>query len=144
MYDFKINGRIPSFFPLGTTIDTKGNLYVAEYYGGGVLKISPKYVSTPTEQIISLKILEIWPDFIDFEYFSEQKVVKRIKMPAKMVTAVTIGGPKLDTLYVTTATRVFDINKGGISDKVYTGCNGLVFKVTGLGLKGWPENKLLL
>lgn len=42
VYDFRNNGKIPSIFPLGMTIDTKGYLYVAMYYEGAVLKIDPR------------------------------------------------------------------------------------------------------
>lgn len=33
---------IPSYIPLGLTIDTKGFLWVAIYYGSAVLKIDPR------------------------------------------------------------------------------------------------------
>lgn len=33
---------IPSYIPLGLTIDTKGFLWVALYYGSAVLKIDPR------------------------------------------------------------------------------------------------------
>ena len=41
MFKFK-NYADDAIIPLGLTIDTKGNLYVASYFGGEVLKIDPR------------------------------------------------------------------------------------------------------
>ncbi|XP_053604622.1 regucalcin-like [Plodia interpunctella] len=61
--------------PDGMTIDTEGNLWLANFDNYLVLKIDP---STGT-------------------------LLDKIKMPALQVTSVTFGGPSHDELYVTTA-----------------------------------------
>lgn len=40
--DFSDNGKNPGFVPDGMTIDTEGNLYVATFGGGKVLKVDPE------------------------------------------------------------------------------------------------------
>lgn len=101
LYDFKENGKKPVPFPDGMTIDEKGNLYVAVFHGSKVLKINPK-----------------------------GKIEQEILIPAKQVTSVAFGGPNLDELYVTTASKQ-------ILDPQLPPA-GATFKVTGLGVKGTP------
>ncbi|XP_004930716.1 regucalcin isoform X2 [Bombyx mori] len=59
----------------GMTIDTDGNLWVANFDGRQVLKIDPR----------------------------GGKLLQKIPIPALQVTSVTFGGPDLDQLYVTSA-----------------------------------------
>lgn len=59
----------------GMTIDTDGNLWVANFDGNRVLKIDPK----------------------------KGKLLEKIPIPALQVTSATFGGPALDVLYVTSA-----------------------------------------
>ncbi|CAH2046714.1 unnamed protein product, partial [Iphiclides podalirius] len=59
----------------GMTIDTDGNLWVANFDGHQVLKIDPK----------------------------KSKLLQKVPIPALQVTSVTFGGPDLDVLYVTSA-----------------------------------------
>ncbi|CAK1585081.1 unnamed protein product [Parnassius mnemosyne] len=59
----------------GMTIDTDGNLWVANFDGHQVLKIDPK----------------------------KGKLLEKIRIPALQVTSVIFGGPNLDILYVTSA-----------------------------------------
>ncbi|XP_055641439.1 regucalcin-like [Toxorhynchites rutilus septentrionalis] len=106
-YDFKEKGRKPIHFPDGMTIDAEGNLYVAIFYGAKVLKIN-----------------------------SRGEIDTEINVPAKQVTSVAFGGPRLDELYVTTAKRQF-------TDPT-TGSAGATFKVTNLGVTGTPMNELVL
>lgn len=54
-----------------------------------------------------------------------------ITFPVKEVTAVAFGGPNLDILYVITASA---------QDKSESA--GCLFKVTGLGAKGYPGVKV--
>ncbi|KAM3960058.1 regucalcin isoform 1-T2 [Aphomia sociella] len=61
--------------PDGMTIDTDGNLWVANFDGHRVLKIDP----------LAGKLLE------------------KIRIPALQVTSVTFGGPTFEQMYVTTA-----------------------------------------
>uniref|UniRef100_A0A182T4M4 Regucalcin n=1 Tax=Anopheles maculatus TaxID=74869 RepID=A0A182T4M4_9DIPT len=106
-FSFKVDGKDPGYFGDGMTIDSEGNLYVACFNGYKVLKISP-----------------------------EKKILQEIKIPAKQVTSVAFGGPKLDELFVTTAAKNFS---GPQKDPA-----GAVFKVTGLGAKGLAMNAIIL
>lgn len=99
--DFKINGERPDFVPDGMTIDSDGSLYVATFGGWKIFKINP---------VTSAIELEI-------------------KMPCEQVTSVAFGGPKLDILYVTTASH----ERGGVKQLPPA---GRLFKITGLGVKG--------
>lgn len=56
-----------------------------------------------------------------------------IPFPVKQVTAVSFGGPNLDILYAITA--------GAGDTSELAGC---LFKVTGLGVKGFPGDKVRL
>ncbi|XP_044267326.1 regucalcin-like isoform X1 [Tribolium madens] len=60
----------------GMTIDTDGNLWIANFGGGRVLKVDPR---------------------------SPQRLLNMIEMPAHQVTSVAFGGANLDQLFVTTA-----------------------------------------
>ncbi|TID30204.1 hypothetical protein CANINC_001211 [Pichia inconspicua] len=64
--------------PDGSCLDSKGNLYVAVWGTGKVVRVSPNDKS------------------IDMEWH----------FPCKNVSCVTFGGPLLDQMYVTTATNV--------------------------------------
>lgn len=61
-----------------------------------------------------------------------------IPIPAKQVTSVTFGGPNLDILYVTTASMQASAEVLGMrpNDK-HDELAGHLFKVTGLGAKGF-------
>ncbi|XP_076042844.1 regucalcin-like isoform X2 [Oratosquilla oratoria] len=63
--------------PDGMTIDTDGNLWVANFYGQKVICIDPK----------------------------EGRVVRTVAMPCKNITSVCWGGPNYDVLYVTSAQK---------------------------------------
>lgn len=72
-------------FPAGMAVDGEGNLWVALFKGGIVASISKK----PT------RIVCINP--------SKMQVIKEIVIPSSHITSCTIGGEKMDTLFVTTA-----------------------------------------
>ncbi|XP_055326181.1 regucalcin-like [Sitodiplosis mosellana] len=109
--DFKVNGKNPPFIPDGMTIDTDGNLYVATYGGSKVLKVDPK----------------------------KGKIVLEIPIPARQVTSVCFGGPNLDILYVTSASAPANAAAIGLHpDDKQSELDGRLFKVTGLGVKGFP------
>lgn len=57
-----------------------------------------------------------------------------IPIPAKQVTAVAFGGPNLDILYVVTAS-IYDEE---------TESSGCLYKVTGLGVQGFPGVKVIV
>lgn len=54
-----------------------------------------------------------------------------IKFPCKQITATAFGGPNLDILYVTTSSLFGETDPAGTT-----------YKVTGLGAKGFPPNKI--
>ncbi|XP_031628235.1 regucalcin-like [Contarinia nasturtii] len=113
--DFKVNGKNTGFFPDGMTIDTDGNLFVAAFGGSKVLKVDSK----------------------------KGKVVLEIPIPAEKVTSVAFGGPNLDILYVTTASIAVNAADIGINpDSKQSELSGRLFKVTGLGSKGFPGIKV--
>jgi gluconolactonase len=94
--------------PDGMTIDTDGNLWIANFDGSVVVKYDPR---TGT-------------------------LLQTIKIPALQVTSVAFGGKNLDELYVTTASM-------HIREK-QDPPRGAVFKVTGLGVKGYPGTPCVL
>lgn len=70
------------------------------------------------------------------------KVVKIIKIPAEVVTAVEWGGKNFDKLFVCTASKAFDVLTGQIAQRTFSRESGKVFVVTGLGVTGVPQNTL--
>lgn len=62
-----------------------------------------------------------------------KQIEQEIAIPAKQVTSAAFGGPNMDELFVTTAHT-------GNQDAPA----GALFKVTGLGAKGSPMNKMVL
>lgn len=58
------------------------------------------------------------------------KILREIDMPAMQVTSIAFGGRDLDEMYVTSG-------KYNVSEEK-TGNEGCTFKVTGLGVKGFP------
>lgn len=100
--DFTTNGARPSFVPDGMTIDTDGFLYVATFGGSTVYKINPVNGNIELE----------------------------IKLPCEQVTSVAFGGPDLDVLFVTTASKEFKSPQDPPA--------GALFKVTGLQARGCP------
>lgn len=68
-----------------------------------------------------------------FYFIRQGKVLLEIPFPVKQVTAVSFGGPNLDILYAITA-AADDTSESA----------GCLFKVTGLGVKGFPGDKVRL
>uniref|UniRef100_A0A182JTM0 Regucalcin n=1 Tax=Anopheles christyi TaxID=43041 RepID=A0A182JTM0_9DIPT len=104
-YDLRVNGGNPGYVPDGMTSDADGNLYVATWGGSKVMKIDKR----------------------------SQKLVLEIKIPAEYVTSVAFGGPQMDELFVTTASK---------DDRPLPA--GKLFKVTGLGVKGKRMHKMVM
>lgn len=65
---------------------------------------------------------------------STGKILLEIEIPAKQVTSVAFGGPDMDILFVTTAATTRDGEQPPLA--------GHLFKVTGLGAKGFPGVKV--
>lgn len=72
-------------------------------------------------------------------FIRQGKILLEIPIPTKQVTSVTFGGPNLDILYVTTASVQASAEALGMrpNDK-HDEFAGHLFKVTGLGAKGFP------
>lgn len=88
------------------TIDEDGNLWVALYAGGSVIQINP----------------------------SNGTLIRRIPIPAQFTTSVAWGGPNLDVLFVTTASRY-------LTPEELQGQPGAgsLYAITGLGTRGLPD-----
>lgn len=65
---------------------------------------------------------------------STGKILLEIEIPAKQVTSVAFGGPDMDILFVTTAATTRDGEQPPLA--------GHLFKVTGLGAKGFAGVKV--
>lgn len=80
-----------------------------------------------------------------FSYLlSTSTVVQTIVIPGvKTIQSITFGGKDLDILFVTTVSVPFDANTGQfISGATVPETAGLLFKITGLCVKGRPAKKL--
>lgn len=67
------------------------------------------------------------------------KLLHRIEIPVPQVTSVAFGGPQLDELYVTSA----NIWLSEEQQKEYP-ASGAVFRVMGLGVKGYSGQPVKL
>ncbi|XP_055300055.1 regucalcin-like isoform X2 [Sitodiplosis mosellana] len=106
MFLNRVDGKTPDFVLDGMTSDVEGNLYIATYNGHKVFKLNPK-----TSEVLA-------------EYVFPN---------VSKITSVAFGGPNLDILYATTATR------GDTQDEA-----GHLYKITGLGTKGSAGVKVKL
>lgn len=70
-----------------------------------------------------------------------KKVVRTIQLPAEIVTGVAFGGPNLDILFVTTASKAFALDSGRIVSN-FSPASGTVYMIRGLGARGFPGRKL--
>ncbi|KRG07001.1 regucalcin isoform X1 [Drosophila mojavensis] len=105
IYNLRKDSPKTHILPDGMTIDTEGNLYVATFNGSTIYKVNP----------------------------NTGECLLEIKLPTKQITSVAFGGPNLDILYVTTASK-FDQPAPA----------GTTYKVTGLNAKGYPGVNLKL
>ncbi|KRT79684.1 hypothetical protein AMK59_7555 [Oryctes borbonicus] len=64
----------------------------------------------------------------------QNALLQTVEIPAKQVTSVTFGGANFDELYVTTAGTIGN-------DSMLPSPNGALFRVTGLGVKGFDGVK---
>jgi sugar lactone lactonase YvrE len=67
------------------------------------------------------------------------KLLSHISIPTPQVTSVAFGGPQLDELYVTSANILLSEEQ----QKQYP-ASGATFRVTGLGVKGYPGQPVKL
>ncbi|XP_069695228.1 regucalcin-like [Periplaneta americana] len=108
-FDYEVNGV--EGLPDGMTIDTEGKLWVACFNGSKVIRVDPL----------------------------TGKLLSEVEIPSTQVTSVTIGGPQLDELYVTSANVLLSeehLKKYPLS--------GATFRVTGVGVKGYPGQNVKL
>ncbi|BBK39036.1 calcium-binding protein [Allostella sp. ATCC 35155] len=89
----------------GATVDRDGNYWCALIHGAAVACISP-----------------------------EGKLVRRIPVPAKQPTMCTFGGPDLDVLFVTSATKMLKPE-----ERPRWPDAGRLVRIDGLGARGLPE-----
>lgn len=90
--------------PDGATVDEEGRIWMAIFRGGKVVAFRPQ----------------------------DGGVERVIEMPAKLVSSVAFGGPRLDQLYVTTLDSAF------FGDPPEAGA-GHLYSIEGLGARGLPE-----
>lgn len=62
-----------------------------------------------------------------------------VSLPAKQTTSVAFGGESLNEIYVTTGRSDF-----GTEEKLLPPENGALYKITGLGVHGFPGRSLIL
>ncbi|XP_018569343.1 regucalcin [Anoplophora glabripennis] len=62
-----------------------------------------------------------------------------VPLPAQQPTSIAFGGENLDELYVTTALLEY-----GTTEKLLPPVNGAVYRITGLGFKGYPGESFVL
>lgn len=98
--DFRVNGEKPEFVPDGMTIDSQGFLYVCTWGGSRIIVVDP----------------------------STGKIAREIQFPTSRITSAAFGGPNLETLYVTTASKQVE--------QQFPPPAGGLFKVTGLNVTG--------
>jgi xylono-1,5-lactonase len=82
--DRRVFAKLPEGIPDGLAVDAAGGVMVAVPEAGEVVRFKP-----------------------------DGTLDKRIKVPAKMVTSLTFGGPNLDELYVVTADNTDDAQRKG-------------------------------
>lgn len=90
----------------GATVDSEGYLWNAKVLGGQIIRYAP-----------------------------DGSVDRIIEMPVRNVTSVAFGGPKLDTLFVTSMAKPLN----GVPN-TQRGA-GAVFAIRGLGVRGMPETR---
>lgn len=66
-----------------------------------------------------------------------ETLLDTINFPAKQITSVAFGGPNLDELYVTSANIPNEAYPVGFE-------GGFLYRVTGIGAKGYPGQKIKL
>ena len=94
--DRRIFAKLPEGIPDGLAVDAEGGVVVAVPEAGEVMRFKP-----------------------------DGTLDQRIKVPAKMVTSVTFGGPNLEELYVVTADNTDDKEKKGSIFRMHADIPGL-------------------
>ncbi|XP_031628645.1 regucalcin-like [Contarinia nasturtii] len=105
IFTLRENGKVPEYIFDGMTSDVDGNLFIATYDDYKVMKINPK----------------------------SGELLAEYKLPTGQVTSVAFGGPNLDILFVTTASRRTQQPEAGH-----------LYKITGLETRGTSGVKVKL
>lgn len=101
-------------FPDGATVDAQDHLWVAMHQSPWVLRFAP-----------------------------DGRLVERIELPTTMITSVAFAGEDLDVLYVMSLDPA--AIPGLPADAVLADVErGLLYRVTGLGVTGLPEARVVL
>lgn len=113
--DLSKYGKHKEVFPDGLTIDIEGNLYVAMFGGGKILKINPA-----------------------------TKKIKEIETPIEQVTSMVFGGKTLRSMYITSSgSDNSKFMKDG-KKKTITYPNGYTFRIKDMGVAGIEFNHFKL
>ena len=94
--DRRIFAKLPEGIPDGLAVDSEGGVMVAVPEAGEVMRFKPNGT-----------------------------LDQRIKVPAKMVTSLTFGGPNLQELYIVTADNTDDHEKKGTIFRMHADVPGL-------------------
>lgn len=89
----------------GATVDREGNYWAALIHGAAIACFSPA-----------------------------GKMIERIPVPAKQPTMVTFGGPDLDVMFVTSATKMLEPDERPLWPDA-----GKLVRIDGVGARGLPE-----
>lgn len=140
------------------TTDVPGRIIVNSYNGSTlyVLKtqkkcVEPIHITTLLHLHIfifphfhiSKQLSHITPPYVFMIFFSCRSIEHVIHIPTTIVTGLVFGGPKLDTLYVTTATQGVQAYQGDIVTETKTAkYAGKIYEVVGWEYNGAPSEQL--
>lgn len=69
--------------------------------------------------------------------------MKKIHLPAEIVTNLAFGGPNLDILFITTGSKAFALDSGKVLSN-FSPESGTIYMIKGLKAKGYSGRKLCL
>lgn len=98
------------YFPDGATVDADGNLWIVLLHSPWIVRISP-----------------------------EGRELDRLEMPTPNIASIAFGGPDLDVAYVTSIDPAGFPGAPADAPKHAGAEGGLLYRVTGLGVRGVPE-----
>lgn len=69
-------------------------------------------------------------------------IVGEIRMPSQVITTPVFGGPDLDELFVASGKFLVDLTTGTAANSQPSGLlDGSLFRIVGLGAKGWAGRR---
>lgn len=102
------------YFPDGATVDADGNLWIVLLHSPWIVRISP-----------------------------EGREIDRLEMPTPNIASIAFGGPGLDVAYVTSIDPAGFPGAPADAPKHAGAEGGLLYRVTGLGVRGVPETPVV-